>query len=139
MGWCSPARTDLNHFSNNLKLAWNVAYLTCANRSCVISVFLLPVLETFYYLLLSSPCFGTPGRLCFLTVTFPWHVFVYLYCRFFSGGFTARPPPVVYSTDHSKVVVPVLVLLFVALWFILRGDLFYVLPCVILFLCFSVI
>ena len=34
----------------------------------------------------------------------------------------------------------VLVLLFVALWFILRGDLFYVLPCVvILFLCFSVI
>ena len=32
-----------------------------------------------------------------------------------------------------------LVLLFVALWFNLRGDLFYVLPCVILFLCFSVL
>ena len=32
-----------------------------------------------------------------------------------------------------------LVLLFVALWFILRGDLFYVLSCVILFLCFSVL
>ena len=32
-----------------------------------------------------------------------------------------------------------LVLLFVALWFILRGDLFYVLPCVILFLCFSIL
>ena len=32
-----------------------------------------------------------------------------------------------------------LVLLFVALWFILRGDLFYVLPCVNLFLCFSVL
>ena len=32
-----------------------------------------------------------------------------------------------------------LVLLFVALWFILRGDLFYVLHCVILFLCFSVL
>ena len=32
-----------------------------------------------------------------------------------------------------------LVLLFVVLWFILRGDLFYVLPCVILFLCFSVL
>ena len=47
-------------------------------------------------------------------------------------------PPVVYSTNHSKAVVPVLVLLFVALWFILRGNLFYVLPCVILFLCFSV-
>ena len=46
-------------------------------------------------------------------------------------------PPVVYSTDRSKAVVPVLVLLFVALWFILRGGLFYVLPCVILFLFFS--
>ena len=33
-------------------------------------------------------------------------------------------------------LVPVLVLLFVALWFILRGDLLYVFPCVILFLCF---
>ena len=45
--------------------------------------------------------------------------------------------PVVYSTGRSKAVVPVLVLLFVALWFILRGDLFYDLPCVILFLFFS--
>ena len=50
----------------------------------------------------------------------------------------ALNPPVVYSTDRSKAVVPVLVLLFVALWFILRGDLLYVFPCVILFLCFSV-
>ena len=49
------------------------------------------------------------------------------------------PPPTVYSTDLSKAVVPVLVLLYVSLWFILRGDLFYVLPCVILFLCFSVL
>ena len=32
-----------------------------------------------------------------------------------------------------------LVLLFFALWFILRGDWFYVLPCVNLFLCFSVL
>ena len=47
--------------------------------------------------------------------------------------------PVVYSTDRSKAVVPVLVLLFVALWFILRGYLLYVFPCVILFLCFSVL
>ena len=45
----------------------------------------------------------------------------------------------IHSTDRSKAVVPVLVLLFVALWFILRGDLLYVLPCVILFLCFSVL
>ena len=37
---------------------------------------------------------------------------------------SALNPPVVYSTDRSKAVVPVLVLLFVALWFILRGDLF---------------
>ena len=49
------------------------------------------------------------------------------------------PHPVVYSTDRSKAAVPVLVSLFVALWFILRGDLFYVLPCVILFLYFSVL
>ena len=45
----------------------------------------------------------------------------------------------VYSTDRSKAEVPVLALLFVALWFILRGDLLYVLSCVILFLCFSVL
>ena len=51
---------------------------------------------------------------------------------------SALNPPVVCSTDRSKAVVPVLVLL-VALWFILRGDLLYVFPCVILFLCFSVL
>ena len=51
----------------------------------------------------------------------------------------ALNPPVVYSTDRSKAVVPVLVLLFVALWFILRVDLLCVFPCVILFLCFSVL
>ena len=32
--------------------------------------------------------------------------------------------PAVYSTDRSKAVVLVLVLLFVGLWFNLRGDLF---------------
>ena len=48
---------------------------------------------------------------------------------------SALNPAVVCSTDRSKAVVPVLVLLFVALWFILRGDLLYVFPCVILFLC----
>ena len=52
---------------------------------------------------------------------------------------SALNPTVVCSTDRSKAVVPVLVLLFVAFWFILRGDLLYVFPCVILFLCFSVI
>ena len=45
-----------------------------------------------------------------------------------------RPHSVVYSTARSKAVVTVLVLLFDALWFILRGDLF----CVIFLLCFSV-
>ena len=50
---------------------------------------------------------------------------------------SALNPPVVCSTDRSKAVVPVLV--FVALWFILRGDLLYIFPCVILFLCFSVL
>ena len=49
---------------------------------------------------------------------------------------SALNPPVVCSTDRSKAVVPVLVLLFVALWFIRRGDLLYVFPCVILFLVF---
>ena len=52
---------------------------------------------------------------------------------------SALNPLVVCSTDRSKAVVPVLVLLFVALWFILRDDLLYVFPCVILFLCFSVL
>ena len=37
---------------------------------------------------------------------------------------SALNPTVVYSTDRSNAVVPVLVLLFVALWFILRSDLF---------------
>ena len=46
---------------------------------------------------------------------------------------SALNPPVVYSTDRSKAVVPVLVLLFGALWFILRGDLLYVLHCAIFF------
>ena len=44
-----------------------------------------------------------------------------------------------YSTDRCKAMVPVLVLLCVALWFILRGELLYVLPCAILFLCFAVL
>ena len=52
---------------------------------------------------------------------------------------SALNTPVVYSTDRSKAVVPVLVLLFGAFWFILIGDLLYVLPCFILFLCFSVL
>ena len=51
----------------------------------------------------------------------------------------ALNPPVVCSTDRSKAVVPVLVLLFVALLFILPGNLLYIFPCVILFLCFSVL
>ena len=45
----------------------------------------------------------------------------------------------VYSTDRSKSVVPKFVLLFVVLLFILRGGLFCGLPCVVFFLCFSVL
>ena len=52
---------------------------------------------------------------------------------------SALNPPVVYYTDRSKALVPVLVLPFGALWFILRGNLLYVLPCAVLFLCFSVL
>ena len=50
---------------------------------------------------------------------------------------SALNPTVVYSTDRSKAVVSVLVFHFVALWFILRGDLFYVLPCVICYCVFQ--
>ena len=46
-------------------------------------------------------------------------------------------PPVVYSTDRSKAVVPVLVLLFVALWFILRADLFCLIFCHFVLVFFS--
>ena len=53
------------------------------------------------------------------------------------GG--ALGPPVVCSASRSRAVVAVLVLLFVALWFVLRGDLYFVLLCVVLFLCFSVL
>ena len=38
---------------------------------------------------------------------------------------SALNPLVVCSTDGSKAVVPMLILLLVALWFILRGDLLY--------------
>ena len=41
-----------------------------------------------------------------------------------AGRKSALNPAVVYSPDCAKTVVPVLVFLFVALWFILRGDLF---------------
>ena len=46
---------------------------------------------------------------------------------------------VAYSAERSKAVVPVLVLLFVALWFILRGDLSYVLTWCYFVLVFSVL
>ena len=47
---------------------------------------------------------------------------------------------IVLAANNSGLLVRlVLVLLFVALWFILRGDLLYVFPCVILFLCFPVL
>ena len=53
------------------------------------------------------------------------------------SAINTSPPLVVYSTDRFKAVVPVLVLLFVAVWFILLGDLFYALPCVIFLVFFS--
>ena len=40
------------------------------------------------------------------------------------GCKSALKPPVVYPTDRAKAMVPMLVLLFVTLWFILRVDLF---------------
>ena len=41
-----------------------------------------------------------------------------------AGCKSALNPTLIYSTDRSKAVVLVLVLLFIALWFILRDDLF---------------
>ena len=41
-----------------------------------------------------------------------------------AGRKSALNTPVVYFTDCSKAVVPVLILLFVAVWFILQVDLF---------------
>ena len=56
-----------------------------------------------------------------------------------AGCKSALDPPVVCSAGRSRAVVPVLVLLFVALCFFVRGDLLCVFPCVVLFLCFSVL
>ena len=55
---------------------------------------------------------------------------------------SALKPLVVYSTDRSKVVVPVLVLLFVALWFVVystRRFMSYLVSFVLEFLSFSVL
>ena len=41
-----------------------------------------------------------------------------------AGRKCAKGPPVDNSTERCKAVFPVLVLIFVAFWFILRGDLF---------------
>ena len=45
---------------------------------------------------------------------------------------SALNPTVLYSTDHSEALVPMLVLLFVTLLFTLRGELFQVMSCFIL-------
>ena len=52
---------------------------------------------------------------------------------------SALNPSEVYSTDRSMPMVPMLVLLFVALWFILRGDLFLSLVLCYFVLVFSVL
>ena len=54
----------------------------------------------------------------------------------FAGRKSALNPR---STDRSTAVVPVLVLLFVALWFILLGDFFMYGIVLVCFLCFSVL
>ena len=69
-------------------------------------------------------------RLCWEPLCEPnFHVFLYYeYHRDgrvkLAGRKSALKPHVVYSADHSKAMIPVLILLFVALLFILRGDLF---------------
>ena len=50
-----------------------------------------------------------------------------------AGRKSALNPSRFYSTDRSKAVVPMLVLLFVVLWFILGGDLFCLVYFVLVF------
>ena len=50
---------------------------------------------------------------------------------------SALNPPVVHSSDCSRAVVPKLVLFFVALWFVLRGDLFCLTFCYFVLVVFS--
>ena len=79
-------------------------------------------------------------RFQFLTLRFFGLVLdLVMYCRLLLYSVCIGPTACLFAIPRSKVVVPVLVLLFVALWFILRGDLLHVFPCVILFLCFSVL
>ena len=54
-----------------------------------------------------------------------------------AGCKSALGPPVVCSAGRSGAVVPVLVLLFVALWFILRGDLLCLSVCRFVLVFFS--
>ena len=54
-------------------------------------------------------------------------------------GIAGYNSKVQYVKGSDNSCADLLVLLFVALWFILRGDLLYVFQCVILFLCFSVL
>ena len=94
-----------------------------------------------HFSLVCSICFHI---LLFIGLDTSGFIFLYLEFPSFTTEVTSLKylkPPVVYSTDRSKpvVLVSVLVLLLFALWLILQGDLFYVLPCVILFLCFSVL
>ena len=69
------------------------------------------------------------GKINIMLYVLSIFVFVYLFIYLFFY----------FNVNTQCFAVPVLVLLFVALWFILRGDLFYVLPCFILFLCFTVL
>ena len=57
---------------------------------------------------------------------FPLPLDVWEWLRFVIVALSGLFSYLLYFTDRSKAVFPVLVLLFVALWFILRGDLFYV-------------
>ena len=54
-----------------------------------------------------------------------------------AGCKSALNPVVVYSAGRSKAMILLLVLLFVALWFILRSDLFKALPCYFVTVFFS--
>ena len=82
-----------------------------------------------HYLFHNTFTFIALVRPCFVIMPFPLKLRVYLV-----QSYVPLSEPYEVWTETNM-----LVLLFVALWFILRGELLYVFPCVILLLCCSVL
>ena len=88
-------------------------FYMCCDASIVVTVlnschFAFCFTSFFVMLVVIKSCIGIQGEVSWLKKCFK----------------PLPHPPVVYYTDRSKAVVQALVLLFDAMWFILRGDLF---------------